>query len=191
MGSGYMARALQTGRQGGVARKPIAAGSLRGTLPCRAGSNALVAHPVSGAHEALAQACAQVVGHAGLAHGLIHAGHPLVTFFDADGKRHVPRTQARVAELVGVIRRAAQPAAQEPEEFLPGAVQLGAVGGAQFGVGGLQVHQVVEAVGQGVHAGLTPNPFKRGHGVGALGFVVHSQIGRQRLMGKRQQLCFS
>lgn len=37
MGGGYMARALQTGQQGGVARKPIAAGSLRGTLPCPAG----------------------------------------------------------------------------------------------------------------------------------------------------------
>ena len=45
----------------------------------------------------------------------------------------MPRTQARVAELVGVVRRATQPAAQEPEELLPGAVQLGAVGGALAG----------------------------------------------------------
>ena len=37
MGGGYIAHDLQTDQQGGVARKPIAAGSLLGTLPCHAG----------------------------------------------------------------------------------------------------------------------------------------------------------
>ena len=43
-------------------------------------------------------------------------------------KRHVPHAQARVAEPVGVVLRPAQPAAEKPEQVLPRACQLAAVG---------------------------------------------------------------
>jgi hypothetical protein len=51
---------------------------------------------------------------------------------DADLEGHVAHAQARVAEAVGVVLRAAEPAAEEPEQVLPRALQLGAVGGAQL-----------------------------------------------------------
>ena len=72
-----------------------------------------VAHPVRRLEKAAAQAFAQIVGHTGLAHGLVHAGQPLVALQDADGKRHVPHLEPGVAEAVGVVRRPAEPAAEK------------------------------------------------------------------------------
>ena len=72
-----------------------------------------VAHPVRRLEEAATQALAQFARHAGLAHGLVHAGQPLVALQDADGKRHVAHLEAGMAELVGVVRRTAQPAAEK------------------------------------------------------------------------------
>lgn len=43
---------------------------------------------------------------------------------------------------------AAEPAAQIPEQMLARALQIRAVGGAQFAVAGLEVHHVVEALDQ-------------------------------------------
>ena len=115
---------------------------------------------------------AQRLIHTHITHGLVHAGQPLVTLFDADGKRHVAHAQARMSKSALVVIGAAQPAAQKPKELLPGIGQLIAVGGTQLGVAGLQVHQVVEAVHHAADHGFAPYPFKRGFGVGFLNLHV-------------------
>jgi hypothetical protein len=74
--------------------------------------------------KAAAQALAQIIGHTGLAHGLVHAGQPLVALQDADGKRHVAHLEAGMAELVGVVRRPPQPAAEKPEQLVARAGQV-------------------------------------------------------------------
>ena len=133
-----------------------------------------VAHPVGGFQEALRQARAQCCGHGAFAHGLVHAGDPLVALFDADGKRHVALAQARVAKALLVVVGAAQPAAQEPEQFLACVVQRAAVCGAQFGVLGFELHQVVKALDQRAHRRFAAEVLKRG-GVHGQGFFVHGR----------------
>ena len=53
--------------------------------------------------------------------------------------------------------------------------------GAQFGVGGLQVHQVVEPFDQGAHGGLAAQQFEGRDGGGRFfAQFFFSQIGLQR-----------
>ena len=65
--------------------------------------------------------------------------------------------------------------------------QIAAMGGTQLGVAGLQVHQVIEALGQGAHAFFAADPFKRGGGHrglcgGGRGGGFHG-VGKKRLPG--------
>jgi hypothetical protein len=52
-----------------------------------------IAHPVRRLKKLFVEPSAQFSIDTGLAHGLVHAGQPLVAFADADLERHVPRTQ--------------------------------------------------------------------------------------------------
>jgi hypothetical protein len=88
---------------------------------------------------------------------------------------------SRVAEAILVVIRPAQPAAEEPEQLLARIGQRAAVGGAQFGVAGLQVHQIVEPVHQGLDPGLAANPFIGRLRGGVLGFIWH---GERRLVAE-------
>ena len=104
-----------------------------------------------------------------IAHRLVHAGQPLVALLDADAERHVPRPQPRVAKALHKMLRAAQPATQEPEQLVACGGQVRRVHTTQDGVGGLQLHQVIEPLYQRANARLTADEFKRDSG---FGFVV-------------------
>ncbi|MNL67515.1 hypothetical protein D3C87_1921090 [compost metagenome] len=58
--------------------------------------------------------------------------------------------------------------------------QLAAVGGAQFGVAGLQVHQVIKPLDQRTHAAFAADPFEGDDGGGGL-IAVATGCGSVRI----------
>ena len=81
-------------------------------------SPASIAHPIGCAKKRLDQSSRQGGVYGLLGHGLRHAPHPLVAFFDAYGVGHVARSEHGMTKAVGVVLRATQPAAQKPKEFV-------------------------------------------------------------------------
>ena len=119
--------------------------------PTRVRSNAAVAHPVGGLEERGFELLRESRLEFHFLHRRAHAREPLIAFENADAVGHVARAQHRVAEALGVVLRATEPAAQKPEELVARTVERPGVQRANFAVGGVEVHQVVETVDQHPH----------------------------------------
>ena len=88
----------------------------------------------------------------------------------------MPHAQSWMPKALGVMLWPAHPAAQKPEQALPGVVERAAVGGAQGGVAGLKVHQVIKALDQRLDVGFAAYPGEGGverGGAGGLFFDLH------------------
>jgi hypothetical protein len=144
-------------------------------MPCRrrasadsggaaAGVFRAIAHPVCGLHQRCREARLEVGGDAGVVHRAAHALEPLVALADADRKRQVARAEVWVAEALDVVLRAAEPAAQEPEQLVARVGEIGGVQRADRGVRRFAVHQLVEAVDQRADAILAADEFERCRG---------------------------
>src|SRR5512139_897373 len=108
----------------------------------------LVAHEVGGLEECRDQFLLHGGVHPHVLHRADHAAHPLVALGCADGKRHVAAAQEGVTETVGVFRRAAGPAGEEPEQLVARFGEISRVQFADAVVIRILVHQIVEAVDQ-------------------------------------------
>jgi hypothetical protein len=73
-----------------------------------------------------------------------------------------------VAKALGVVLGPPSQPHRNQNSFCRASASVTAVGGAQLGVAGLQVHQVVKALDQRLDTVFTTNPFKRGGGAGWL-----------------------
>lgn len=83
--------------------------------------------------QGLTQSFPELSFHRHLVQGLIHAEHPLVAFSRADRKRKMAGAQTRMAILLNEQIRAAQPAGQILEQFIPGSSQAFLMHGSDAG----------------------------------------------------------
>src|SRR5690606_27857640 len=103
-----------------------------------------IAHPVCDTVKSVEDTVDQFRREPLVLHRTPHAGQPLVALQSADGKRQMPRAQARVAVLFYVIVRAAEIATEKQKKFVARRIQTGAMRGPQRLEIGFDIHQVVK-----------------------------------------------
>src|SRR5260221_12663698 len=110
------------------------------SIPACCGASS-ISHPVRGVAEGLAERPPKLLWHFGFFHRLHHARHPLVALFVADGKQQVTCAQHRMAEAIGVKRRAAQPPGEEEGERVAPRLDARASDGPPPRAARLELHQ--------------------------------------------------
>jgi len=110
--------------------------------------------------KALAEVCAQLIGHFVLGERAIHAPQPFVALARSDRERQVSRAKTRVAVSLDVDRRPTGPPGQVEMELLARRLETLGMQGANRCCLGRAVDQIVEAIDQAPDAGVAAEELK-------------------------------